>query len=247
MKRLQNKVAIITGGANGIGLQTAEIFAKEGASVVIADYDEENGKKVMGEMTKENLVCKYIHVDVSNFNSVKMMVQNSMEQFGRIDVLINNAGITQDAMLSKMDEEQFQKVLDVNLNGVFYCAQSVIPIMLKHGKGKIINTSSVSGVYGNVGQTNYAASKAGVIGMTKTWAKELGGKGINVNAIVPGFIETNMVNTVPEKFIDRIVSQIPVQRLGNPKDIANAYLFLASEESNYINGHALHVDGGIMM
>ncbi|MEH7382276.1 SDR family oxidoreductase, partial [Bacillus sp. JJ1533] len=164
-----------------------------------------------------------------------------------IDILINNAGITRDGMLTKLSQEDFQKVIDVNLTGVFNCTQAVVPHMISNGKGKIVSTSSVTGVYGNVGQTNYAASKAAVVGMTKTWAKELGRKGINVNAVVPGFIETGMVATVPEKVINQMKQMIPVQRLGKPSDIANAYLFLSSDESDYVNGTSLHVDGGIMM
>lgn len=175
------------------------------------------------------------------------MAAQVMEEYGRIDILVNNAGITRDAMLRKMTEEQFRQVIDVNLIGTFHCTQAVLPFMLKQQKGKIISTSSVSGVYGNIGQTNYAAAKAGIIGMTKSWAKELGRKGINVNAVVPGFTETSTVETVPEHVIDQLKTQIPLQRLGKPKDIANAYLFLASGESDYINGHALHVDGGIVM
>ena len=170
-----------------------------------------------------------------------------VEQHGKIDILINNAGITRDSMLSKMTTEQFQQVINVNLTGVFHCTQAVLPHMAGQGKGKIINTSSVTGTYGNVGQTNYAAAKAGVIGMTKTWAKELARKGINVNAVAPGFTETAMVAEVPEKVIEKMKAQVPMGRLGKPEDIANAYLFLASDESDYVNGHVLHVDGGIMM
>jgi 3-oxoacyl-[acyl-carrier protein] reductase len=175
------------------------------------------------------------------------MVKNVVDKFGTVDILINNAGITRDAMLTKMSVENFQKVIDVNLTGVFHCTQAVVPYMIEKGKGKIISTSSVSGVYGNIGQTNYAASKAAVVGMTKTWAKELARKGINVNAVVPGFIATNMVKSMPEKVINNLVKTIPAQELGKPEDIANAYLYLASDEARYVHGTALHVDGGIMM
>jgi 3-oxoacyl-[acyl-carrier protein] reductase len=175
------------------------------------------------------------------------MVEKVREVYGNIGVLVNNAGITKDAMLSKLSIEDFQAVLDVNLTGVFHCTQAVLPSMIENGKGRIINTSSVSGVYGNVGQTNYAATKAGVVGMTKSWAKELGRKGINVNAVAPGFIETGMTAKVPERILDQMKQMVPLLRLGKPEDIANAYLFLASDESNYINGTVLHVDGGIMM
>lgn len=247
MKRLQNKVAIVTGAANGIGFEAARTFAEEGAKVVIADYDKEKGMESEQTLIEEGLACKFVQVNVADQKSVKLMVQDTLDTYGRIDILVNNAGITRDTMFRKMTADQFQQVLDVNLTGVFNCAQAVLPTMLEQEKGKIISTSSVSGVYGNVGQTNYAASKAGIIGMTKTWAKELGRKGINVNAVVPGFTATSMVETIPDKLIDQMVSQVPMQRLGDPKDIAYAYLFLASNESNYINGHALHVDGGIMM
>lgn len=247
MNRLENKVAIITGAASGIGFEAARTFGQEGAKVIIADFDESKGEESETLLTTEGLTCKFIQVDVTDEESVKQMAQETLEAYGQIDILVNNAGVTNDSMLKKMTLDQFQQVLDVNLTGVFKSTQAVIPTMLEQKKGKIINTSSVSGVYGNIGQTNYAASKAGIIGMTNTWAKELGGKGINVNAVVPGFTSTSMVETMPDKIIDQLVSQVPMQRLGNPKDIAYAYLFLASEESNYVNGHALHVDGGIIM
>lgn len=245
--RLQSKVAIITGSASGIGLKAAEVFAREGAKVAMADFNVEQGEKRAHELREKGYEITFFQVDVADRVSVDGMVEKVRETFGNIDILINNAGITRDAMLSKMSVEDFQKVLDVNLTGVFHCTQAVLPSMLERGKGKIISTSSVTGVYGNVGQTNYAATKAGVIGMTKTWAKELGRKGINVNAVVPGFIETGMTAKVPDKVLDQMKSMVPLARLGKPEDIANAYLFLASDESNYINGTVLHVDGGIMM
>ena len=245
--RLQDKVAIITGGANGIGFEAARIFAREGAKVAIADFNEEAGKKAEETLKEEGSHSLFVQVNVADRDSVERMVSTVVDHFGKIDILINNAGITRDAMLSKMDVEHFEQVIDVNLKGVFHCTQAVLPHLVKQGKGKIINTSSVSGAYGNVGQTNYAAAKAGIIGMTKTWAKELGRKGINVNAVAPGFTATSMVETVPEKVIESLKKQIPLGRLGNPADIANAYLYLASDESDYVNGHVLHVDGGIMM
>ncbi|RST73037.1 3-oxoacyl-ACP reductase FabG [Siminovitchia acidinfaciens] len=247
MHRLLEKVAIITGAANGIGFEAAKKFASEGAKVIICDYDEARGKECEQELLNQGLECKFFQVNVADRATVDAMAAQVIAEFGKIDILVNNAGITRDAMLRKMTKDQFQQVIDVNLTGVFHCTQAVIPAMLQQQKGKIINTSSVSGVYGNVGQTNYAAAKAGIIGMTKSWAKELGRKGINVNTVVPGFTETSMVETVPEKVIDQLKQQIPLQRLANPEDIANAYLFLASDESDYINGHALHVDGGIVM
>ncbi|MBA2872399.1 3-oxoacyl-[acyl-carrier protein] reductase [Anoxybacillus calidus] len=245
--RLRDKVAIITGGANGIGLEAAILFAREGAKVALADFDAATGEKRVQELKQQGLDVEFFQVNVADRSSVDKMVEDVVNHFETIDILVNNAGITRDALLTKMSEEQFQQVLDVNLKGVFNCAQAVVPYMITKGKGKIINTSSVSGVYGNVGQTNYAAAKAAVIGMTKTWAKELGRKGINVNAVAPGFTETSMTAKVPEKVLNQIVTMIPLQRLGKPSDIAYAYLYLASDESNYVNGTVLHVDGGIMM
>ncbi|WP_404350602.1 3-oxoacyl-ACP reductase FabG [Sutcliffiella horikoshii] len=244
--RLQGKVAIITGAANGIGLEAARVFLKEGAKVALVDYDAMTGEKRVAELQAEGEAAFY-QVDVSNESQVVEMVAMVKERFGKIDILINNAGITKDNMLLKMSGEDFQKVMEVNVNGVFNCTQAVVPHMLENGKGKIINTSSVSGIYGNVGQTNYAASKAAVVGMTKSWAKEFGRKNINVNAVAPGFVETAMVETIPEKMIQTMLQLVPLQRLGKPSDVANAYLYLASDESDYVNGTVLHVDGGVMM
>ncbi|MDD1501662.1 3-oxoacyl-ACP reductase FabG [Lysinibacillus sp. CNPSo 3705] len=242
--RLNNKVAIITGAANGIGYAAAERFIEEGAFVVIADFNEEAGISAAQQLGDQAL---FVQVNVADRESVKKLVTTVIEHSGRVDILVNNAGITRDAMLTKMTEDQFQQVLDVNLTGVFQCTQEVIPHMIAAGGGKIINTSSVSGVYGNVGQTNYAAAKAAIVGMTKTWAKELGRKGINVNAVAPGFTETDMVKKMPENVLAQMRSIVPLQRLGTPRDIANAYLFLASDEASYVHGHTLHVDGAIMM
>lgn len=242
--RLNNKVAIITGAANGIGYAAAERFIEEGAFVVMADFNEDAGVSAAKHLGDQAL---FVQVDVADRESVKNLVVTVIEQTGRVDILVNNAGITRDAMLTKMTEEQFHQVLDVNLTGVFNCTQEVIPHMIAAGGGKIINTSSVSGVYGNVGQTNYAATKAAIVGMTKTWAKELGRKGINVNAVAPGFTETDMVKKMPENVLAQMRSIVPLQRLGTPRDIANAYLFLASDEASYVHGHTLHVDGAIMM
>jgi len=245
--RLQDKVAIITGAAGGIGLTAAQVFAREGSMVAMADFNVEQGEERARELREKGYEVTFFQVNVADRQSVDEMVEKVRGTYGKIDILINNAGITRDAMLSKLSVEDFQTVLDVNLTGVFHCTQAVLPAMIANGRGKIINTSSVSGVYGNVGQTNYAATKAGVVGMTKTWAKELGRKGINVNAVAPGFIETGMTAKVPEKVLAQMMQMIPLARLGKPEDIANAYLFLASDESNYVNGTVLHVDGGIMM
>jgi len=245
--RLKDKVAIITGGASGIGFAACRRFVEEGAKVVLSDYDAEKGKEEAKKLQDEGYDVQFVQVDVANMKSVRELMDCTLNMYGRIDVLVNNAGITQDATLLKMTEEQFDRVIDVNLKGVFYCTKAVAPIMVEQGKGKIINTSSVVGVYGNFGQTNYAASKSAVIGMTKTWAKELGRKGINVNAVAPGFIATPMVQKMPEKVLEKMKGNVSLARLGDPKDVANAYLFLASDESDYVHGHVLHVDGGIMM
>lgn len=245
--RLKEKVAIITGGASGIGLAACERFLEEGAKVVLADFNEMEANNQIEKIREKGNEIDFIQVDVSDEDSVYRLVKETKKKYGKIDVLINNAGITDDATLVKMNIDQFHRVLDVNVKGVFLCTQAVAPTMIEQGKGKIINTSSVSGVYGNFGQTNYAASKAAVIGMTKTWAKELGRKGINVNAVAPGFTLTAMVKKMPEEIIEKMKGNVALQTLGKPRDIANAYLFLASEEANYVHGHVLHVDGGIMM
>lgn len=245
--RLKDKVAIITGGASGIGLAACERFLEEGAKVILSDFNEEKGREETRRLQEKGYDVHFVQVNVANENNVNELISLTLEIYGRIDILINNAGITDDATLLKMDAEQFDRVIDVNLKGVFYCTKAVAPIMIEQGKGKIINTSSVVGVYGNFGQTNYSASKAAVIGMTKTWAKELGRKGIRVNAVAPGFIATPMVQKMPEKVIDKMKANVSLQELGNPRDIANAYLFLASDEADYVHGHVLHIDGGIMM
>ncbi|MCY9694779.1 3-oxoacyl-ACP reductase FabG [Paenibacillus alginolyticus] len=247
--RLKDKVALITGGANGIGRETARLFVLEGAFVAIADYDETAGVEVLLELQAAALVEQaiFVKVDVSDAISVEQMVSSVVEQFGTLDILINNAGITRDSMLSKMTLEQWHQVIDVNLNGVFYCTKFAAPHMVQKGKGKIINTSSIVGVNGNIGQTNYAATKAGVIGMTKTWAKELGFKGVTVNAVAPGYIETGMVAKVPEKVLQAMIEKVPLRRLGRPQDIAKAYLYLASDDADYVNGTVLEVDGGLVI
>ncbi|MCF8009567.1 MAG: 3-oxoacyl-ACP reductase FabG [Halanaerobiales bacterium] len=243
--RLKNKVAIITGAGNGLGKAGALKFAKEGAVVIVVDYDQESGETVKEEIVQMDCKADFYKVDVSNWEQVKTMVENVKEKYGTIDILVNNAGVTADSFLVKMTDKQWDKVIDVNLKGVFNCTKAVAPIMIEKKEGKIINTSSVVGEQGNVGQTNYSATKAGVIGMTKTWAKELGYKGINVNAVAPGYIMTEMVSKVPEKVLEKIRNKVPFKKLGEPEDIANAYLFLASSESEYCNGTILDVNGGI--
>lgn len=244
---VRDKVVIVTGGAGGIGFETVKVFTDNGAKVVLADYAKLEGEMKVEQLKEAGKDVIFCQVNVAQEASVQKMVQSTLDHYGRIDVLINNAGITRDGLLVKMSVDNFQAVMDVNIKGVFLCTQAVIPTMLQQGKGVIINTSSVSGIYGNVGQTNYAASKAAVVGMTRTWAKELGPKGIRCNAVAPGFIATNMVATIPEKVIDKLKNQIPLKRLGVPEDIAKAYLYLASEDASYVNGSILHVDGGVIM
>jgi 3-oxoacyl-[acyl-carrier protein] reductase len=244
--RLENKVAVITGAGSGIGKETALLFAIEGAKVVVADMNESAGEETVAEI-KKNGEGFFVKLDVSNREQSKQMVKTTLENYGRIDILINNAGIAQDAFLSKMTEEQWDKVINVNLKGVFNCTQAVVEVMMNQGNGVIINTSSIVGLSGNVGQVNYAATKAGLIGMTKTLAKELGRKGIRVNAVAPGFIATPMTSKVPEKILEMMKEKTPLRRLGETKDVAYAYLYLASDEANFVNGAVLCVDGGLII
>ncbi|MBI5808573.1 MAG: 3-oxoacyl-[acyl-carrier-protein] reductase [Ignavibacteriales bacterium] len=246
MKRLENEVSIITGGAQGIGKATAEKFLEEGAIVIIWDVDETKGTQFVNQAKEKGYSLKFMKVNVAKLEEVETALKNIIDEFGRIDVLINNAGILRDATLLKMSAEQWQQVIDVNLTGVFNCTKAVAPFMVEKQSGKIVNATSVVGLYGNFGQTNYVAAKAGVIGMTKVWARELGRKGINVNAIAPGFIATEMVASMPEKVINMMKEKTPLGRLGTPEDIANAYCFLASDEASFINGAVISVDGGVI-
>ena len=243
MNRLEGKTAIITGGASGIGFETARLFISEGASVVIADINEMAGYAAAVELGDK---CRFIKTDVSDKSSAFMCINDTLKRIGKLDILINNAGITSDSSLLKMSSEQFEKVIDVNLKGVFFMTKYAAAHMVGNGYGRIINTSSIIGLYGNYGQTNYAASKSGVIGMTKTWARELGRKGITVNAVAPGFISTEMLETVPQKILEGIIERTPLGRLGTAEDIAKAYLFLASDDASFITGATLSVDGGLV-
>ena len=245
--RLKDKVAIITGAGRGIGQATARRFAAEGAHVVVADIELEVAKMVAEQITSLGRQALAVKVDVTDRHSVDSMVAMAKGEFGRVDILINNAGILRDARLVKMTEAEFDSVIDVNLKGVFNCTQAVIPIMVGQESGVILSTSSVVAMYGNFGQTNYVASKAGVIGMTRVWARELGRKGIRVNAVAPGFIHTRMTKGIPDKVMDKLLERVPLQRLGQPEEIANAFLWLASDEASYITGHTLAVDGGAVI
>lgn len=244
--RLAGKVALITGAGRGIGRAIAERFVEEGAKVVIIDVDAASASAAADAITGSGGTALAVGCDVTDREQCAATVQQALDAYGQIDILCNNAGITRDARLVKMAEDDFDAVINVNLKGVFNLTQAVAPHMVERGSGRIITTSSVVGLYGNFGQTNYVASKAGVIGMTRVWARELGRKGITCNVVAPGFIETEMVTTVPEKVINAVVSQTPLQRLGQPVDIANAFLFLASDEAAFVNGAVLSVDGGLV-
>jgi 3-oxoacyl-[acyl-carrier protein] reductase len=244
--RLKDKVCIITGAARGIGKTTAAKFAENGAKVIICDLDGDMVQKTVGELSASGELMGF-EADVTKPEMIKEMVSGVINAFGRIDVLVNNAGITSDAQLIKMTSEEFDRVIDVNLKGTFNCTREVAQSMVLNGKGKIINVSSVVGIYGNFGQTNYAASKSGIIGMTRTWARELGRKNINVNAVAPGFILTEMTARMPENILSMMKEKSPLKRLGSPEDVANALLFLASDESDFIHGSVLSVDGGIVI
>jgi 3-oxoacyl-[acyl-carrier protein] reductase len=243
--RLRDRVAIITGAAGGIGRAAALRFALEGAKVGVADLKEEAAQKVADQIQSQEGEALAIGVNVADRSSVEVMIQQVLATWGQIDILVNNAGILRDARLIKMTEEEFDSVIAVNMKGVFNCTQAVAPHMMDRGYGRIVNTSSVVALYGNFGQTNYIASKSAVIGMTKVWARELGPKGITVNAVAPGFIETEMTAGMPEKIVETMKAKIPVGRMGHPEDIANAYLWLASDEASYVNGIVLSVDGGV--
>ncbi len=242
MKRLENRVAIITGGTAGIGAATANRFAQEGAKVILWARNAERGNAFIEKMKGMGLEAEFDAIDSSNYEAVCEAAKRVNDKYGKIDILINNAGITNDSTLKKMTIEQWQQVIDINLSGSFYCIKAITPYMLEKGYGRIVNASSVVALYGNFGQTNYVATKAGLIGMT---ARELGKKGITVNAVAPGFIETDMVAKMPENVLDGMRAKVPVGRLGQPEEIASAYLFLASEEAAYINGATLSVDGGM--
>ncbi len=251
--RLKDRVTLITGGAAGIGKATAERFIEEGATVVICDVNQEAGEATAQELGPN---VHFYKVDVTDRQAVQEWVDDVAAKYGRVDVLVNNAGILRDNQLVKikdgklvkqMPEADFDLVIAVNLKGVFNCTQAVAPYMIEQGGGVILNASSVSGLDGNFGQTNYVATKSGVIGMAKVWARELGRYNIRVNAVAPGFIVTDILSSMPKKIIDRMESHTPLGRTGQPRDVANAYLFLASDEASFISGAVLRVDGAIVV
>jgi len=245
--RLRDKVAMVTGSARGIGLRTAERFAEEGATVVICDLNEDAVAEAAENIIAKGGKALGIAVNVTDKEQVEAAVQKTVDTFGKVDCLVNNAGITADNTLLKMEENEWDRVINVNLKGVYIFGQVAAKAMTETGGGVILNTSSVVGIYGNFGQTNYAAAKWGVIGMTKTWAKELGKKGIRVNAVAPGFILTPMTEKMPDKVLDMMKGKSPLRDLGRPDDIANAFLYLASDEARFVTGTVLSVDGGVVL
>jgi 3-oxoacyl-[acyl-carrier protein] reductase len=251
--RLKDKVALITGGAAGIGKATATRFAQEAARVVICDVDRKAGEMTLTELGPQ---ASFFRVDVTERASVENWIESVLQKYGRIDILVNNAGIVRDSLLVKMKdgelakqmpEADFDLVVSINLKGVFNCTQAVVPAMVRQGGGVILNATSIVGIDGNIGQTNYIATKAGVIGMTKAWARELGRHHIRVNAVAPGFTATEILTSMPAKVLEGMKARTPLGRLGQPEDIANAYLFLASDEASFISGDVLRVDGGIVI
>jgi len=251
--RLNHKVALVTGGAAGIGMSTVKRFTAEGAKVAFCDINDEQGLALLQELGPEHDFQK---IDVTDRQIVQKWVDSVAKRFGRIDILVNNAGILRDGVLVKvkngevvkqMSEESFDLVMAVNLKGVFNCTQAVAPYMIRQGSGVILNASSVVGLDGNFGQTNYIATKAGVVGMTKVWARELGGNNIRVNAVAPGMILTSMLLSMPEDALEALKQKPPLKRIGTPEDVANLYLFLASDEASYISGEVIRIDGGLVI
>lgn len=243
MPRLQDRIAIITGAARGIGKAAAEVFCQEGATVIIWDLLDV-GHETAGALREQGYSCEFMKISTTDVPAIEAAAREIADRYGRIDILVNNAGITRDKTLLKMSHLEWQQVIDVNLTGVFNCTKAVVPYMVENKYGRIICTSSIVGVHGNFGQTNYTAAKAGVIAMCRTWAKELGKHGITANAVAPGFIKTDMTDAMPEEIRQNQVKLIPAGRMGEPRDIANAYLFLASDEASFVSGQVLGVNGG---
>ena len=246
MRGLKDKVVLVTGGGRGIGRATALRFAQEGARVWIAERDAEAGRSAAEEVLRAGGQAHFAEVDITDRASVQRLVKTITSEHGRIDVLVNNAGIVADATLAKTSDQQFERVLKVNLGGTFTVGQEVAAVMKPRKSGVILNAASVVALYGNFGQSNYVASKAGVIGMTKVWARELGKDGIRVNAVAPGFIETDMTKGIPAKVTEMLVGKVPLQRMGKAEEIASVYAFLASDDASYITGAVISVDGGVV-
>lgn len=244
--RLKDRVAIVTGGARGIGKKISQAFLEEGAFVYIFDVNEEEGVRTIDEFQSayDNKV-NFFKVDITDEKGVEQSIKKIIEAEGRIDILVNNAGITRDNLILRMSLEDWKKVIDINLTGAFICSKHTVKYMVKNRSGKIINISSIVGVHGNAGQSNYSSSKAGIIGLTKTLARELAGRNILVNAIAPGYIETEMTEKLSDKIKEKLMEQIPTGRLGSVDDVAKTALFLASDDSNYITGTVINLDGGM--
>ena len=242
MGLLKNKIALVTGGGRGIGKAIVHQYSKEGATVIIADFDENSGKE-----TADSVGGYFVNVDISDEESVTSLFEYVKTKFSQLDILVNNAGVLKDNTLRKLESDQFDEIIHVNLRGTYLCGKAAADIMVEQNSGVILNAASVVAHNGNFGQTNYVASKTGVIGMTKVWARELGKDGIRVNAIAPGFIKTDMTSKMPEKIIKMMGEKVPLKRWGTPEDVANVYTFLASDEASYITGTVLNVDGGVVV
>jgi 3-oxoacyl-[acyl-carrier protein] reductase len=247
MLKFNNRVAVVTGGAKGIGKEICNKFAENNVNLAIVDVLEEQGKNTVSEMKSKGIKSKFYKCDISKISETDSVIKEIVNDFGKIDILVNNAGITRDNLIMRMSEQEWDSVININLKGTFNCIKSSARPLRKNKWGRIINISSVIGVIGNIGQINYSASKAGIIGITKSTAKELASKGITCNAVAPGFIQTDMTDALPEKVIEKYKTLIPLNKLGSPEDVANSVLFFASEQAGYITGQVLIVDGGMVM
>lgn len=244
---LAGKIAVVTGGARGIGQAVATTLAREGADVVVADMEASRCEETVNLIQQAGRKALALGVNVGEWDQVKSMADRIVQEWGRIDILVNNAGITRDGLLMRMKEEDWQAVLQVNLTGTFFCSKAILPTMSKQRSGRIVNIASIVGAIGNIGQANYAASKAAVIGLTKTVAREYAGRNVTVNAVAPGFIDTAMTQQLSPEIKEALLNQIPCKRLGQASDVAEAVCFLSSDKAGYITGHVLHVNGGMHM